>query len=207
MNKKLNRLIHLVNTLEKIIYEPLYSQKYVDNNKAWDYVSYSFGHFLSHIEEAHQIVGKTKFLDVGCGIGSKTHLAGLFFDSYGIELNSDYHKVAKDVNVPRKFFKYGRYKNLKKKNRIFKKDALEFDYSPYGVIYFFRPLNEPSLQKKLEQQIFETAKPMTIIIPIYAESTFPNYIRHLPTPSGEIYMKIKDDERAEKVHNKIKSLF
>ena len=203
------KLIYAINQLERIIYEPLFDQGYVDKNHAWDYVSYSFDHFLTHLKEAKKITSKrkVKFLDVGCGLGTKVCLASSFFDSYGIELNSKYYKVAKDVNTPRKFHTYGRYEDRKGADCIFKEDALNFDYNPYDVIYFFRPLSDEALQKQLEQRIFKTCRPGTIIIPIYSQSTFPSYIRHLPTPSKELYIKIKDDQRAQQVNIKVKRLF
>jgi len=208
MSKKIDRLIHLINQLERKVYEPLFDKNYYEAGH-WDYVCYGFKAFLQHLEEAHKILGnnKAKFIDVGCGLGSKVHLAGLYFDSYGIELNQKYCKVAKEINTPRKFFKYGRYEDLDGKNRIFKKDALTFDYNPYDVIYFFRPLSEQPLQEKLEGRIFETAQPGAIIIPIFAQSRFPKHIRHLPTPSKELYVKVMNDKKANRLHNRVKNLF
>lgn len=208
-NKKLNHLINLVNQLERHIYEPLYDEKYVSEGH-WDYVTYSFQDFLIHLEESHKILGRKKglkFIDVGCGLGAKVHLAKLYFDSFGIELNTDYHAIASAVNTPREFLKYGRYKTSQGKKRIFNEDALKFDYKPYNVVYFFQPLCQARLQKQLEHRIFATIKPGTIVIPIYSQSTFPEYMRHLSTPSGEIYMKIMKDEKAQKMTEKVKTLF
>lgn len=206
--KVINQLISLVNQLEVRIYEPLYDQKYVNGGR-WDYVCYSFEKFLQHIREANNLLGGEgkKFIDVGCGLGSKVHLAGLYFDAYGIELSEKYFRVATQINTPKEFHVYGRYVDEPTEERIFNVDALDFNYRPYDVIYFFRPISKEPLQKRLEQHIFETAKCGAIIIPIYAQSQFPDYIRHLPTPSNEIYMKLRKDEMAVKWNNKAEKLF
>ena len=171
---------------------------------------YGFKDFLTHLSEAHKVLGKKKklkFIDVGCGLGAKVHLAKLHFDSYGIELNTDYHRIASEINTPREFFKHGRYKTLQGKQRIFNEDALKFDYKPYDVVYFFQPLCQAALQKKLEKRIFDTIRPGSVVIPIYSQSTFPSFMRFLPTPSGELYMKIMRDDKANQVIENVKTLF
>ena len=119
-------------------------------------------------------------------------MAKTYFNSYGIELNEKYANVARKINRPKKFNTYGRYKKIKGKSNIMCMDALKADYSNYDVIYFFRPIRHMPTQKKLEHLIFETAKEGAIILPIYAQSNFPKYIKKLPTPSGELYVKTKN---------------
>lgn len=192
IKKQHRRLIQLVNQLEVQIYEPLYDSEYYENGH-WDYVVYDHAKFFEHLYEAHHILGKKKdlkFIDVGCGLGTKVSLAQVYFDSYGLELNEKYAQVANKINKPKKFNTYGRYKKLKgNKNRIMCMDALTADYSKYDVIYFFRPIRHMPTQKKLEKLIFDTAKEGAIILPIYSQSKFPKYIKKLDTASGELYVK------------------
>jgi 2-polyprenyl-3-methyl-5-hydroxy-6-metoxy-1,4-benzoquinol methylase len=193
--KQYRRLIQLINQLEVQIYEPLYDSEYT-NAGHWDYVVYDHAKFFDHLHESHYILGQKKglkFIDVGCGLGTKVSLAKAYFDSYGLELNEKYAQVANKINRPKKFNTYGRYKRLKNdKQRIKCMDALKEDYSNYDVIYFFRPISHMPTQKKLEKLIFSTAKEGAIILPIYAQSKFPNYIKKLPTPSGELYVKCEN---------------
>ncbi len=199
--RQYRKLIELVNQLEVQIYEPLYEQEYFEDGH-WDYVVYDHGKFFSHIHEAHQLLGGKKglkFVDVGCGIGSKVQLASAYFDAWGVELSEKYAKVARKVNTKKKFHEYGRYKKFKSKNRILQGDALQQDYSNYDVIYFFRPISHAPTQKKLERLIFSEAKEGAIIIPIYAQSKFPEHIKKLPNPSGELYVKATQPGTFEKM--------
>lgn len=204
-----DHLIQLVNQLELQVFEPLYDQQHVDSGH-WDYVAYDIDNFLNHMEEAYELLGShegKKFIDVGCGVGTKVHLASMYFDSYGIELHKPYVKAARKLNRPKKFFKYGRYEVQDKTQRIFEQDALTFDYSTYDVIYFFRPMNDDDMQKRLERRIYRQAKPGAIIVPIFRIGEVPQNVRHIRTPSKEIYVKTRNRRHAKNLQVKANSLF
>lgn len=201
--KQVKALINLVNNLEILLYEPLYEKEYYESGH-WDYVVYDHKRFLDHMRVISNLTNHNKnkkFIDVGCGIGTKVLLASKYFTSYGVELSKKYFKVAKQLNHPKQFNVFGRYKLLEKTNNIINDDALNIDYSEYDIIYFFRPIRDLELQIKLEKKIFEEAKEGTFIIPIYAQSHFPNYIK--PLVNKTIFMKSSDKELIHKFRKKL----
>jgi hypothetical protein len=109
-----------------------------------------------------------KFIDVGCGIGTKVLAAQVMsvygegaIEAYGIEKEARYVGVARGVMSVRVD---------KPAERIILGNALRHDYSPYDIIYFYRPLCNPELQVKLEERIISTAKKGTIIMANGAQS-------------------------------------
>ncbi|SFR36166.1 hypothetical protein [Litoreibacter janthinus] len=100
-----------------------------------------------------------RFLDVGCGGGTKIWAALPFFpESHGIENNPTQVRVGAAamarLNVP--------------ENCIMEADARRFDdYANYDVIYFYRPLKDPDGLKEMEDQIMAQARPGTILIAPY----------------------------------------
>lgn len=103
-------------------------------------------------KELHIGYYNRKFVDVGCGIGSKLALAQAFgFVTYGVEIDPELAKIARRIC-------YGGSMN------IIEGDALEQDYGEYDVVYFYRPFAEEKLEKRLEQRIVTTAKPGAIIL-------------------------------------------
>jgi SAM-dependent methyltransferase len=203
----MSNLIPLLQQMEALIVEPLYDEKYSKTH--WPYYPYSIKRFLNHLKEAKVIFSRKKnlkFIDVGCGIGTKVHLAQQFFDSYGVELNQSYADIAKEINRPKKFDPHGTWEKLTGPQRIFQKDALDFDYTNYDIIYFFRPMKGKP-QHQLEKRIFMQAKEGAIIIPIYALTEFPDYIHKLQTPSQQLHIKTTDSEKAEEIKSYIKHLF
>lgn len=88
----------------------------------------------------------TRFLDVGCGLGSKVGIAlSLGFDAYGIEINPYYAAIASEhVGT----------------NRILCTDAVGFcNYANFDVIYFYNPM----VSDDIEQAIMANAKMGTIV--------------------------------------------
>jgi SAM-dependent methyltransferase len=93
-----------------------------------------------------------KFIDVGCGIGTKVIIARQFFNAYGLELSKKYCEVSKKM-FPRK------------DNRIINCNALTFKkYKMFDIIYYYCPISDSVIQRKLEQRIFRNAKPGAMII-------------------------------------------
>lgn len=105
-----------------------------------------------------------RFVDVGCGIGTKVLVARESgFDAYGIEKSLRYVKVAK------KLLEGYENKNWypKKKDRIILGDALRADYRLYDVIYFYRPFINHEKQTALEKRIVAHAKEGAIVMANY----------------------------------------
>lgn len=107
-----------------------------------------------------------KFIDVGCGIGTKVLLAReAGFDAYGIEMSPAYVEIAR--NLMERSPRHGAGGGYRREvpghlSKIILGDAVVADYSPYDVIYFFNPSWDREHQ--LEQRILDTAKPGAIIL-------------------------------------------
>lgn len=96
-----------------------------------------------------------KFLDVGCGVGQKVFLAEKLFGMYahGIELRKPIAEAAKKIT-----YSY-------RETKIFEETALTFkDYDKYDIIYFYQPIADFELSKKMELLIAEKAKSGCIVI-------------------------------------------
>lgn len=100
-----------------------------------------------------------RFLDVGCGGGTKVFAATRFFaQSDGLELDPGYADAAR-----RTLHMIGASRST-----IIQADALTFGaYSDYDVIYFYRPLRTDALLAEMELRIIETARPGTILVAPY----------------------------------------
>ncbi len=103
-----------------------------------------------------------KFLDVGCGGGSKVLAASVYFDvCHGLEYDPEYVAAAEQL--------FDRTKNAA--CHVFQGDGRTFDgYDQYDVIYFYRPMREDKLLIEMENQIFETARPGTVVLAPYTTS-------------------------------------
>ena len=92
-----------------------------------------------------------KFVDVGCGIGTKLLLANrLFYDLelYGIEKFPRYVKIAKALFQDAHMMPA----------EVIQADALTQSYKDYDIIYFYCPMFDMDKQLALEKQIIKTAK-------------------------------------------------
>ncbi len=102
---------------------------------------------------------RTRFLDVGCGIGIKVLSACRFFDeAAGVELDPGYAAAARQVLDGAGLGSA----------QVFEGNALTFsDYADYEVVYFFKPLRDPELLLELEQRIVASVRPGTVLIAPY----------------------------------------
>lgn len=122
----------------------------------YPYIPYDLSSFITSLQNAKGLLDPNKahpkFLDVGCGLGTKLLLANrLGFAAFGIEKDRHYVKVAKHL--------------VGKSCGVECRDALTFDYKGFDVIYFYCPLCQKNLQVALEARIIETASPGTLFIP------------------------------------------
>jgi len=100
-----------------------------------------------------------RFLDVGCGGGTKILAATRYFrQADGLEYDQGYAESA------RRSLQIIGLTN----STVFHADALVFDaYSDYDVIYFYRPLRSDAHLETLEQRIIALARPGTILVAPY----------------------------------------
>lgn len=103
-----------------------------------------------------------RFLDVGCGGGTKVFAATRYFrQADGLDYDQGYADAARRT-----------LQTIGASNsKIFHADATTFDaYSEYDVIYFYRPLQTDALLDMMEQHIIGQARPGTILIAPYDSS-------------------------------------
>lgn len=113
--------------------------------------------FIDIMIEAFITLGKTpgkRFLDVGCGIGTKVLLAKAFFDSHGIEIEDRSVGVAQIIGA----------------DNVIKGDCLTYDkYDEFDFLYFFRPIRDFDKEAEFENRIHDQMKPGAVIAPIYTQ--------------------------------------
>lgn len=131
---------------------------------------FQFCNMLGSVLE-HQSIWKTneisdlKFIDVGCGIGEKIYLANLFgLKAFGLELREELIKEGKQLLTSMGFGSH-HWSQPALVDCFIQGDALKYDYKDFDILYFYCPLANDSLQRKLEKQIASTAKPGAIVIP------------------------------------------
>jgi SAM-dependent methyltransferase len=129
--------------------------------------------------------GPVKFIDVGCGIGTKVLAAqksgrfGYDVEAYGIDKEPRYVKAARSLLAVTK----GR---VVAKERIIEGDALKHNYGAYDILYFYRPLSNAELQAKLELRILSTMKKGAIICAVGAQSPDLGWRRDPASPSKRV---------------------
>lgn len=122
----------------------------------------SGAYFLNLLQAARRIalaqdrVTPPRFLDVGCGGGTKVIAASAVFDvAHGIELD------AECVDRAKAFL----HRIGAQGPQIDQADALQFDdYGHYDIIYFYRPMKTGNLATQLEDRILSQVSPGTILI-------------------------------------------
>lgn len=120
------------------------------------WVPFPCGSFVDACLEAFYLTGgvvkSKKFLDIGCGIGTKVMLADVLFDASGFELNEEYLKVAKLIGC----------------RDVWQGDALEFEkYGDYDILYFYCPFRDDMLQVKFERHVYKHMRKGAILIPMH----------------------------------------
>lgn len=103
--------------------------------------SFSVLQFVAQLRLIKNWCGQSpRFLDVGCGLGSKVGIAlSLGFDAYGLEINPYYAEVACG--------QIGR-------DRVLCTDALGFhDYGKFDVVYFYNPMVSDQLEEVIMSNV------------------------------------------------------
>jgi hypothetical protein len=97
------------------------------NEDCYPNASFSVLRFISGLRVIRTASkGALRFLDVGCGLGTKVTIAGMLgFDAYGLEVNPRYAEIAGECVG---------------KSRILCCDGISFpSYKDFDVIYFYNP--------------------------------------------------------------------
>lgn len=122
----------------------------------------SGAYFINLLQAAQRILlaqghsGPVRFIDIGCGGGTKVLAASAMFEvAHGLEYSPAYAAKAQQflerLGVDAAVIRTG--------------DALTFeDYGAYDVIYFYRPLKDPALAAQMEARVLAQARPGTVIL-------------------------------------------
>ena len=114
------------------------------------WMPFSWPDFIALVAEALPEITGDKFLDVGCGVGTKMMLAEEIFDLdvHGIERVPEYVKEARGRGLT-----------------VTEADARGWNgYGDYDIIFFNRPFFSQEMQAELEQQVWDDMKPGAVII-------------------------------------------
>lgn len=118
------------------------------NSPRLPWMPFQAAEFLSIVFECVPEMTGSRFLDVGCGPGTKMSLARHFYGltADGIEVNE---KMAAQVPPP---------------GNVWVMDALDFDeYWAYDLIWLYRPFRHADLEEQLEKKIRAQMKPGAIL--------------------------------------------
>lgn len=172
----------------------------------FQYVSYNEKKFFSQISKVMQILSmlnkrnKARFIDVGCGIGTKVFLAStLFSEAHGIEIDDNY--ITTGLNIIKHCSpEYTSNLSLKKR------DALQFShYRDYDVIYIYRPFHNVEKQNELEEKITRGAQENTVIVGMLCNfHNLPEQIRPKMIFNNG-YIKSSNEQFVEKIRKELKS--
>jgi SAM-dependent methyltransferase len=136
----------------------------------YPYIPYDLGMFLEVFMELKDILAKDphyrvrdpklahrklKFLEVGCGVGRNLfllkHAESLRYKTvHGIEI------VPRYVELARQFYHL--------EENVFQADAMQFDYSSYDIVYFYRPFSEEKLERRFELRVLRHLKPGAYVV-------------------------------------------
>lgn len=206
--------------LEREVAHPLHDVEIINggemsNRGRYKYIPLSIETFLSSIDVAKQVIDlyfpvgkqvrKKKFLDVGCGIGTKLLLAGSQFETFGLEINSKYAEMARqlvDIGYSTCDCKDDKDCGFRHaKTHIFEGDALKFNrYDEFDVIYFYRPFQDDRKQRRLEAQIIEQAKEGAVVL-AFMSSIFgwDMKLAHFKPITNNVFVKTTEETVAKRI--------
>lgn len=123
----------------------------------FDFVPFPCSAFVDLLIEGYHFLGRDntkKFIDIGCGLGTKVILACSLFDAYGIDYDQKHVEKAKALGL----------------NRVGQADALTFDkYDLFDFIFYFRPIFDKDKYNQLEGMIYKSLKPGALVAPMFSE--------------------------------------
>ncbi len=118
------------------------------NHHAYD--SLPFWLFLEGIRPAIELASGKRFLDIGCGIGSKLAIMKqLGFDVAGIERFGPYAETARTL--------------MDGQAEIVHANALDLDVFDADLVYMYRPMKSDEDEDRLEQHVRERVTAGTVL--------------------------------------------
>jgi SAM-dependent methyltransferase len=142
-----------------------------------DWIPFPCGSFVDMCLDAFFALGQDrnkKFLDIGCGIGTKVMLADVLFDSYGFDINKDYTRLARQIGC----------------KNVWYQDAMTFEgYGEYDLLYFYRPFKDNVLEDRLETNVYQQMKEGSFIAPMHTAIDW-SELPGMKQQSRWIYQKI-----------------
>lgn len=139
--------------LAEIEHEWLMKGRAPHNRPTLGWMPYQLADFVAIMVDCVQAADGVRFLDVGCGPGTKMAAASLLFGlkTDGIELDTAMAMKAAFVNT---------------EGEVCNGDALYWDdgwYGDYDIIWLYRPFRDATLEKRLEDRIRFEMKPGAIL--------------------------------------------
>lgn len=125
----------------------------VGDNHKW--IPFPCNNFVDLVIDAYFATDQDrnkKFLDIGCGIGTKVMLADAIFVASGFDIEEEYLDVARKIGC----------------KDVFHADALEFEgYGDYDILYFYAPFKDGMLQRRFEDRLYEQMRPGQVLAPMH----------------------------------------
>lgn len=105
--------------------------------------------FLAGLEAARAAAKGRRYLEVGCGIGTKLAIAALLgLDAHGIDWDERYVAIAR---------------HLCPEATIEVADARAYEYGAFDVVYSYRPFVDEAAQIELERHLADSMRPGSVL--------------------------------------------
>jgi SAM-dependent methyltransferase len=159
-----------------------WSGKLPDTDKSrCPWMPYPMHAYISLLDEAFAAAPGNRFLEIGCGPGSKMIRAR---DTYGLD-------VTGIEIVPEYAAEAGRHGLDVRLG-----DALDFaDYGGFDLIWLYRPFRDPDAQAALEKTIWDQMAPGALVICAGLEA---------PPPAGSFWPELDDLELQRGIYRKLR---
>jgi len=137
--------------------------------------------------------GYPTFMDAGCGCGTKLVLATSFgFESYGLEIDRKLVRRAKrlfsaNISGDDHHFLSNRHGHMRLP-QVITKNVLNWDYSSYDVVFFYRPFEDREKEETFETLVYRQLAKGSYVIPVYRALNPPGRFKHL---MGDVFYNPK----------------